>query len=232
MKEPTKVKANSSKEHTAKAPKVVAKGWYYDAYTSISIQRNFFILLFLIATAVIALSLVTIRYLKNTQTIEPFVIEIEKKSGVPTVIRPLDVKEYSANRAVVEALIIQYIKAREGYNYYSFNDNYSNLVRIMSSSSVYHQQYQPIFSPGNQNSPYNVLGQNGTIIVKFKSIIFPTEDSAQVRIYLDSSGSFSGDKVVLMSFSFEDLTLKESERAINPLGFVVTSYQIANESLQ
>jgi len=206
--------------------------WNKDSYRGAILQRNFFILLSLLSLVVIALSVITIRYIKNVQTIEPFVIEIEKKSGVPTVIRPLDVKEYSANRAVKEALVVQYIRAREGYSYATFADNYNNIVRIMSTSSVYYKQYRPIFSARNPNSPYSILGQYGTITVKFKSIIFPTEDSAQVRISLESTGSFSGDKVILMSFSFQDLTLNENERYINPLGFVVESYQIANETLK
>ncbi|MDZ5760958.1 VirB8 family type IV secretion system protein [Lyticum sinuosum] len=206
--------------------------WYVDSYNSVLIQRNFFILIFFICVLVITLSIVTIRYIKNTQTIEPFVIEIEQKSGVPTVIKPLDVKEYSANVAVKESLIVQYIKARESYSYYNFFYNYYNVVKVMSSPQIYYGQYRPIFGPQNKNSPYNILNKNGTIEIKFKSIVFQTPDTAQVRVYLDSSGSFSGDKIILISFSFENITLSETERYINPLGFVVKSYQIANENIK
>lgn len=225
-------KAKSPTPAKKKSDKHNKKTWYSDAYSSAVLQRNFFILLFFVAVIVIVLSIITIRYIKNTQTIEPFVIEIEQKSGVPTVIKPLDVKEYSANQAVKEALIVQYIRAREGYSAHTFFNNYYNLIKIMSSPDVYYNQYRAIFNPRNKNSPYTILGQMGTIEVKFKSIIFPTPYSAQVRVYLNSQGSFSGDKVILMSFGFENISLSEEERYLNPLGFVVNSYQIANENLK
>ncbi|WP_236870553.1 VirB8/TrbF family protein [Candidatus Bandiella numerosa] len=76
------------------------KNWSDDRYQSTVIQRNLLLLLLLLLIVcfiLIIISLTTIRYLKNTQSIDPFVIEIEKKSGVSTVVEPLSIKTYSAD---------------------------------------------------------------------------------------------------------------------------------------
>lgn len=55
------------------------KNWKDDRYQSTVIQRNLLLLLLLACFVLIIISLSTIRYLKNTQSIDRFVMEIEKK---------------------------------------------------------------------------------------------------------------------------------------------------------
>ena len=87
----------------------------------------------------------------------------------------------------------------------------------------------------NPNSPYNLLGKNGSISIKLKSIIFPAENTAQIRISIETINSMGNtikvDKIILMSFSFDTNTqITDEDRLLNPLGFVVTLYKIEDES--
>ena len=208
--------------------------WGKDIYNSTIVQRNFLALLNIICVVVIIIALIWIRIMNSESKIEPFVIEIDKKTGLATVVDPVTTKEYSGSVAVKRSLVIQYIRAREGYMYQNFNYNFNDVVRVFSSYNIYYQ-YRARFSPSNPSSPYNILSKNGVINVVWKSIIFTDANTAQVRISLEKSGSTSEsvkvDKIIWMTFEFKsDNTLTENERLLNPLGFMVTNYKIEDEN--
>lgn len=212
--------------------------WYQDSYETTLIQRNFLIILMFIALLIIITSLILIRYIKNNQVIEPFVIEIENKTGVPTVVEPVTIKDYSANESIKRYFIMKYIRAREEYTKISFMYNYSQVVRVLSTSDVYYSDYRPKFSPSNKNSPAS-MGDKYMRSVELKSLIFQNDNSVQVRLKIieDSGGSNSSnnitysDKLVYMEFDFQNIEMNDMERLINPLGFVVKLYRITDEKI-
>jgi type IV secretion system protein VirB8 len=208
--------------------------WEKDIYNSSLIQRNLlWILNFLLGITVIG-CLIWMQFKSSENRIEPFVIEIDKKSGIATTVKPLSIQEYSANTAVLRSLIIQYIRAREEYNYYLFEKNFSYLVRVFSNPVIYYS-YKSVASTSNPSSPYNILGKNGNITVKWKSIIFPAQNTAQIRISVETTSSIGNvvqkDKIILMSFTFDQTSeMTEEDRLLNPLGFIVTMYKIEDEN--
>lgn len=208
------------------------KEWNNDQYKSAVTQRNLLLVLLVLCFVVILISLSTIRYLKNTQSIEPFVIEIEEKDGVPTVVEPLSVKAYSANEAIKRYFIVKYIKAREEYFSSTFDRNFYDVVRVLSSTDVYYSDYRPKFNVNNPSSPYNLYGSSSYRIVGLKSIIFPSSKSAQIRVALNVIGQINlvMNKIIYMEFDFKNLNMNDSDRLINPLGFQVTLFRIDDES--
>jgi type IV secretory pathway component VirB8 len=81
----------------------------------------------------------------------------------------------------------------------------------------------------------NILGKNGNITVKWKSIIFPAQNTAQIRISVETTSSIGNvvqkDKIILMSFTFDQTSeMTEEDRLLNPLGFIVTMYKIEDEN--
>lgn len=209
------------------------KTWYADTYESAITQRNFFIIVTIASIVAIIASMLVIRYMRSTKSIEPFVIEIERKTGVPTVVDPVSRKDYTANQSIKRYFIMQYIKAREEYFYQTFQRNYDTVVKVFSAPNIYYSDYRPKYSPSNSDSPYNLYGQNAIRVVNWKSIIFQTPQLAQVRLSIEVQGSLYSkiDKLVLIGFEFQDSTLTEAERLINPLGFVVTMYKIEDENV-
>ena len=206
------------------------KNWYNDRYEDALIQRNLLFIALIISLLTIAFCLLMIRYVKNEHTIEPFVIEIEKKTGVPTVVEPLTVQAFSANETVKRYFIWKYIQAREEYLHSTFKKNYYKDVRAMSSDTVY-SRYRGAFGFNNPNSPYNSHAQHSTRTVKLKSMVFTGEKVAQIRVSIESGGSLTrkSDKIIVMEFNFRNIEMNEEERFINPLGFIVTLYRIEDE---
>lgn len=221
-----------SNNNQGEISKATIKSWYQETYETAIIQRNLFIVLSIIAIITTLAATLVVRYIKNTKSIEPFVIEIERKTGIPTVVDPISIKDYSANEAVQRYFIMKYIKAREEYFYQTFQYNFDTVVRVLSSPSIYYSDYKPKFAPSNPNSPYNLYGQSTNRTVKWKSIIFQSEKVAQVRLTLENQGGIVSqiDKLVLIAFDFQNIEMNDNERLVNPLGFIVTMYKIEDEN--
>lgn len=208
------------------------KNWKDDKFQSAIVQRNLLLIGLLLCFILILIALSTIRYLKNTQSIDPFVIEIEKKSGVPTVVKPLSIETYSANESIKRYFIMKYIRAREEYFSETFNRNFNDVVRVLSNSTVYYGDYRNKFGYNNPSSPYNLYGTGSYRTIGLKSIIFPSNTSAQIRINLTVSGqiNMTMNKIIYMEFDYFNLNMNEQDRLINPLGFQVTLFRMNDEN--
>ncbi len=208
------------------------KNWKDDKFQSAIVQRNLLLIGLLLCFILILVALSTIRYLKNTQSIDPFVIEIEEKSCVPTVVKPLSIETYSANESIKRYFVMKYIRAREEYYSETFNRNFNDVVRVLSSSSVYYSDYRNKFGYNNPSSPYNLYGSGSYRTVGLKSIIFPSDTSAQIRINLTVSGQINMvmNKIIYMEFDYFNLNMSEQDRLINPSGFQVTLFRMNDEN--
>lgn len=206
--------------------------WSEDLFESVITQRNILFLFTIVCVVTIAMSVLLIRYVKTAQTIEPFVIEIEEKSGIPTVVTPVSTRVYSEDDAVKRYFIMKYIRAREEYFPSTFQDNFYNVVRVLSTPAIYYNDYRPKFSISNPNSPYNIYGESSNRRVVLKSLIFQSAKTAQVRIAFEVNGimTLTQNKIILMDFDFANIEMNDGERFINPLGFQVTFYRIEDES--
>lgn len=210
-----------------------AKSWYDDNYETVLTQRNILFIVMIVCVIIILSSIFLIRFIKSRQNIEPFVIEIEEKTGVPTVVQPLGIEVYSQDEAVKKYFIMQYIRAREEYYPALFDYNYENVVRVLSDQKVYYNDYRPLFSKANPTSPYNLYGQTSIRKVLLKSLIFRNDGVALVRVAFDVTGSINmrQDKIILIGFEFKNMEMNEAERLINPLGFIVTFYRIEDDKI-
>lgn len=206
-----------------------AKNWYSDRFQTLEMQRSVLTVLLVICLALIALLAFDISYIKATRSIEPFVIEIEPKSGVATVVTPLDSKVYSEDEVIKKYFVWRYIKYREEYSFALYDYNYK-LVDLYSAPEVF-GPYSRSVRRGNKSSPVETLGEGGSLVVELKSITFIAEGkegtTAQVRFRSTVNGSQNGgasDYVVIMTFAFENSKLDDKQRFDNPLGFTVKKY--------
>jgi type IV secretion system protein VirB8 len=214
---------------------VAKKNWYADRYQTVVVQRNFLLLLTMISLAGIIVSAIAVIKVTSSKTIEPFVIEIEEKTGITNVIRPLLKEKFSHEEALTRYFIMKYINARETYDPSSFEYNYSTVARILSSSEVY-SQFRRSISADNPESPLR-LGLKGERTIKVISITplvvaaGQTGFTAQVRFVATSTASTPKNLVATINYLYQDLELNRDERDINPLGFQVTGYRIDEEAL-
>lgn len=209
-----------------------AKNWYNDKYEWSQVQRNILVLLVLLFSGIIIFFTISIVYIKSTSTIEPFVIEIEPKSGVPTVVDPISAKVYSGQETIKRYYIWRYVKLREEYVRGTYQRSF-NEVALMSVPEVF-SQFRSLYSTGNPESPYNRLGEDGMRIIELKSMTFIEEKSVQVRfrtITRGGEGEAQEDRVAYLEFDFENIEMNDDQRLLNPLGYRVKKYRVENEKL-
>jgi type IV secretion system protein VirB8 len=223
--------SNQSSSSASNPNGQISKNWYNDRYEWMLVQRNLLFVILLISVVVIVFLNFSISYIKSTKSIEPFVIEIEPKTGVPTVVEPLSIIAYSSNEVINRYFIWHFIKLREEYNYITFPRTMAE-IRLFSNDIVY-GQYRRGVDQNNPQSPYNLYGQGAVRTVEMKSFIMQESNTAQVRVRMIVEGSqqMTMDKIILLSFEYNNLEMSDEKRLINPLGFTVTSYRIDDERL-
>ncbi|MDN5247542.1 MAG: type IV secretion system protein [Wolbachia endosymbiont of Tyrophagus putrescentiae] len=206
--------------------------WNVSRYSTIVAQRNVLLLLTLMLSVAITISVLVVFKVSTSSTIEPFVIEIEKKSGIVQLVDPVTVKQYSADETLNNHFMVEYIKVREVFNSYSYKEDHEK-VRLFSSATVYREFSQNISSQDTEKlanlysdfvkTDFKVrsiqrLNDNQTYQLRF-SIIFTRKDGSSTK----------KNRIVIMSYRYAPLELDDQARYINPLGFQVISYRVDDE---
>lgn len=221
-----------------------SKNWYRDKFEYVRQQRDVLAFITILSLLFSAAAVGTVMLLTPYKSVEPFVIQIDEKSGIVKRVDPVSRTEFTSNEAIDRYFIATYIRARESYIPSVFRYNY-NLVRVMSLPKVF-EDYERSISRANPESPANLLKAGGKRSIKFKSINFVKRDprqaseanrSALVRILLtDIGGRMSARRdyhsVVTIDFKYSNLYLSEEERFLNPIGFLVTGYEITREVIE
>lgn len=167
-----------------------------------------------------------------SKSLVPYLIEVEEKTGVPTVVEQLNQSSFTADLALKRYFLYSFLKAAEGYNPGTFKDDYKKIM-LLSTTDVF-RQIQRKINPKNESSPYALIGGRGMIEVALKSISFPTPNSAVIRFKLKNVGfvrdfANNRDMIADIEFKFTDINLSIEERYVNPLGFQVTKYVVDQE---
>lgn len=214
-----------------------ATSWYSDRYQTITVQRNVSFLITIVSVVCIILSILTILTIENSKSIEPFVIEVEDKSGITNVVRPFGVDQITTDEALRKYFLNKYIQARETYNFNNFRYNYFTVVRTLSSEAIYSAFRNTTYS-NNETNPIS-FGENGSINIKIRSMVNltppdPSSYLAQVifsKEITTKNKTITENKVALIGYTYVDLKMNEAERLINPLGFQVISYKLDDYNL-
>ncbi len=224
--------------------KIDKKNWYNDRYQFVLVQRNILALITLLALLCSIAATFSISQLVPLKSVEPFVIQVDQKSGITQVVDPLKAKELTANESVNQYFMVQYIRARESYlgsperNYYNYN-----LVRVLSDPSVF-TKYQHEIILSNPDSPGSRLGSGGARDVHVSSMKFLDKrelpGGEESRRYLvrslvvEKAGGVlpkNMQKLILIEFKYTELELSIEDRYLNPIGFRVLSYRIDDDNI-
>ncbi|MCE3255344.1 MAG: type secretion system protein VirB8 [Rickettsiaceae bacterium] len=199
------------------------KSWYSNRYQIVVVQRNILLLLAILLTISMTGAIIFVKYVVSSKSLEPYVIEVEEKSGVPTIVDQMTTKTLTADESVKKYFISQFVQAAAGYDARTYKAD-AEKVRLLSVQGVY-SNFRTRINPRD-------LGVDSRIEVRIKSIQFPDPSTAQIRVLrntVSNNGNSQKDEVINMNFYFANLNLTAEERLINPLGFQVTNFTITEE---
>lgn len=214
--------------------------WYSDRYANTLVQRNFMLIIVLLSLIIVIVSVIIVGNISSTFKIQPFVIEVENKTGITNIVNPFSDRELTGNEVLNKYFLTKYIKAREGYSYESWRYNYLTVVRLLSTPNVYYPFRK--FINVSPDSPLAQYGNQTATSIAFRSIQFfpadvdkngkPTDRQAVVRfsIFADK-GALKGainnkiNKIVTLTYKYQQTEMNDDDRMENPLGFYITSYR-------
>lgn len=230
----TKTDGKSSADAIKKRYVQIKSGWDKDRNALIAIQRNFFIALSLASMVGVITAMIVIKSMVEKNAIEPYVISVNTADKMPVAISSQSVKEYArVNPAVIEFFLIKYIKAREGYEYGTYNYDYNTVARTMSNFEVY-QQFRKTVLNDDKNNPVKLFGKNGRIEVIIKQVTHTEKNAiATIRIakkvYVSDTVRTVLNYQIKVHYTMETANLKVSDIEINPLGIIIDTYDVTEE---
>lgn len=220
---------NNAEENEEKDAIAEVRNWYSDRYQTIVVQRNLLFLVTLFSLVGVFISVFAVERVTSSKSIEPFVVEIEKKTGITNVVDPITRSEMFADDALTKYFLVKYVNARETYDSTTSKFNY-NKVRLMSGRTVYSEFRKFIKGP---DSPEATYGAQTKTEMKVRSAQIVRPGVAQVRFSIIKSGQKSGVNhyIAYIEYGFYVIEMPQEERYINPIGFQVHSYRVDEETV-
>ncbi|WP_435106636.1 virB8 family protein [Arhodomonas sp. AD133] len=124
-----------------------------------------------------AIALVGLTPLK---TAEPYVIRVDKSTGIVEVIQAMeDGGTITEDEAVTKYFIGQYMQAREQYDSQDFARSFRRVEAFSSGKAE--RAYYAEMDESNPKSPVNVYGRKAQVTITIKSISFLNQNTAIVR---------------------------------------------------
>lgn len=221
-----------------------SKHWYQDKYQHVLTQRNMLALIAVISLFAAAVAAFAVFRLAPLKSVQPYLIQIDEKTGITQRVTPISRADYAAEQSVDRYFTSTYLRLRESYNISILRYNY-NVLRLMSTADVF-RRFRAQVDPNNEESFAKRLGTLGQRDVKIRSLVYITNPTdrrnpntatatkiMQARITTTESLPNQPDKVTFwiatITFEYADLSLNQDEQLLNPLGYTVTSYQIQPE---
>lgn len=205
--------------------KTKIKSWYSNRYQIVVVQRNVLLLFTMVSIITVAVAVGFVKNFMSSKSLEPYVIEIDDKTGMATIINQITSQNYTANEVVKRYFINKYINSALGYNPKTYREN-SEEIRLFSTASVFNA-YK------NRINPY-VFGADSKIDVKIRSLMFKDAMNIEIRVTRDinvvGQQPSVKNEIIYMTFYFApEMQLTMEERMINPLGFQVAKFEVAEE---
>jgi type IV secretion system protein VirB8 len=201
------------------------KSWYSNRYQVVVVQRNILLIFTLISMFSVAVAIIFVKTVMSSKSLEPYVIELEEKSGIATVVDQISSGYLTGDQTIRRYFINKFVHIASGYDPKNYKENMEEM-RLFSAPNVY-ADYRGRVNPRE-------LGVESKISVRIKSIMFPEANIALIRIVrqidMPEKPTKTIDEIITLGFYFApNIELTTEERLINPLGFQVNQYAITEE---
>ncbi|MDY4388677.1 MULTISPECIES: type IV secretion system protein [Pectobacterium] len=182
------------------------------------------------ALAVMAITALIILLPLKTTEIELW--SVDKQTGRYEYMTRIKEQNISTQKALAQALAAHYVRLREGYNYFALQRDYDD-VQLFNSDSV-NRDYLDGF---NSNQAPDVIFNKAEYVVSIDIIsnvhatatdpdhLATLRIKRTIRRIVDNSVKTDVWNIRLTYRYLPRKQLTDSQREVNPLGFIVTSYQ-------
>lgn len=184
------------------------------------------------ATAVALLEAIALAVMMPLKRVEPIAVLVDRQTGFVQPLNLASGQSITPDRAMIDAMLAQYVIAREGFNIAAMKEDYRK-VALWSAGDA-RKQYIAAMQASNPASPLASLPRTSVLSVEIKSISPLSADSALVRfvtLRTDVGGQAvqQGSWASVMRYRFSSAEMNAESRLVNPLGFQVLGYSRSAE---
>ena len=178
------------------------------------------------------LAIVAIIILLPLKQTEIELYTLDSQTGRVEYVTRVKERNLSTESAMSAAFAASYVERREGYNYFALQNDY-DIVKLFSNDAVKGEYMAWFNSPQAPDAVYNKAAFNASvqIISNVHADATKPDRLAQLRIkkiIRDVKTGKETDEFWHIRLTYRYVPHKElttSQREVNPLGFIVTSYQ-------
>ena len=164
---------------------------------------------------------------------EPFVIQVDKSTGLTEVLSIANAKDIPVSEMMDKYWLNQYVLSRESYDWRTLENDYIK-TREMSMPTIF-DSYASQYGQ-SEGSLEMQLGDRKRIVVDIHSVVPNGNGIATVRFtkrLVDTKSNMEqsrqGWTATIGYEYFPDFKVEEAKRLINPFGFKVTTYRVDPE---
>jgi len=187
-----------------------------------------------VASAIALMEAAALLALTPLKTVVPYTLLVDRQTGYVQALKPLDAQQVSANAALTQSFLVQYVIAREGFDAATLQANYRK-VSLWSEGEA-RKAYTGFMQANNPDSPLVRLPRSTVVETRVKSVSPLGNNGALVRfetIQRDANGAVQPARawISVVRYRYSGAPMSLEDRFINPLGFEVTHYRRDAEAL-
>ena len=188
-----------------------------------------------VAVSMAAFLAVALAMLMPLKRVEPVMLLVDRQTGHVERVDPDSARMLTADEALTQSLLAQYVIAREQFDRATAQAGYRR-VGLWSAGSA-RSNYLRFMPASNPSSPFNIYKPGTVVQVRVKSVSKVAPNVALVRFgsrLVDETArpGIEMPMIATVRFRYVDAAMSFEDRLINPLGFQVTSYRRDQEAAE
>ena len=212
-----------------------ADGWARDRQDDLIASRRIAWIVAAAAAVVAVCEALALLFLMPLKRVEPYTLMVDRQTGFVQLLKPLDPSLVSADAALTQSFLVQYVIAREGFDIDSVQNDYRK-VAVWSGGEA-RSKFLATMPASNPDSPLARYPRSTVIDVRVKSVTSLGEHVAMVRFETSRRDAGQQDGatrafVAVIRYGYVNQPMSTAARYLNPLGFQVGRYRRSAEMLQ
>jgi type IV secretion system protein VirB8 len=208
--------------------------WAQDRRDALTTSRRIAWIIAGIAVVIALCEALALVILMPLKTVVPYTLMVDRQTGFVQALKPLDTQLVSGDRALTQSFLVQYVIAREGFDYDTLQADYRK-VGLWSTGRA-RADYVNGMQASDPDSPLARLPRSTVIDVQVKSVTPLSANSAMVRYDTqrrDAGGQVQTPQswVAAVHYGYSGEPASIADRFVNPLGFQVQRYRRSQEVL-
>lgn len=211
-----------------------AGSWAYDKIEALENSKKLAWIIAIISLLFSILLIVAFIILLPLKKIVPYTLLVDKQTGFVETLKPMDMQAVSADSALTQSFLVQYVVAREEFDINSLQNDYRKI--LLWTGEPERSTYKKQIQASNPESPLSLYPRTTVVNVKIKSVSPLGKNTNLIRFdtqRVDAGGR--GDEVQswasVIRYQYKNKPMSQDERFTNPLGFEVLHYNKSQENI-